>query len=73
MNHNDTICALATAPGGALGIIRVSGPEALSVVDLICSGAIATAPANTIHYTHVTDGSELIDEAVVSVYRAPHS
>ena len=73
MNHNDTICALATAPGGALGIIRVSGPEALSVVDLICSGAIATAPANTIRYTHVTDGSELIDEAVVSVYRAPHS
>ena len=73
MNHNDTICSLATAPGGALAIIRVSGPEALSVVDTICRSSIASAPANTIRYTHVTDGSELIDEVVVSVYRAPHS
>ena len=73
MNHNDTICALATAPGGALAIIRVSGLEALSVVDTICRSSIASAPANTIRYTHVTDGSELIDEVVVSVYRAPHS
>ncbi len=73
MNHNDTICALATAPGGALAIIRVSGPEALSVVDTICRSSIASAPANTIRYTHVTDGSELIDEVVVNVYRAPHS
>ena len=73
MNHNDTICSLATAPGGALAIIRVSGLEALSVVDTICRSSIASAPANTIRYTHVTDGSELIDEVVVSVYRAPHS
>jgi len=73
INHNDTICALATAPGGALAIIRVSGPEALSVVDTICRSSIASAPANTIRYTHVADGSELIDEVVVSVYRAPHS
>ena len=73
MNHNDTICALATAPGGALAIIRVSGTEALSIVDTICRSSIASAPANTIRYTHVTDGSELIDEVVVSVYRAPHS
>ena len=73
MNHNDTICSLATAPGGALAIIRVSGTEALSIVDTICRSSIASAPANTIRYTHVTDGSELIDEVVVSVYRAPHS
>ena len=73
MNHNDTICSLATAHGGALAIIRVSGTEALSIVDTICRSSIASAPANTIRYTHVTDGSELIDEVVVSVYRAPHS
>ena len=73
INHNDTICALATAPGGALGIIRVSGPEALSVVDSICRGSIETTPANTIRYTHIMDGPEVIDEAVVSIFRAPHS
>ena len=73
MNRNDTICALATAPGGALGIIRVSGPKALSVVDSICRGSIETTPANTIRYTHIIDGLEIIDEAVVSVFRAPHS
>lgn len=73
INHNDTICALATAPGGALGIIRVSGPKALSVVDSICRGSIETTPANTIRYTHIIDGPEVIDEAVVSIFRAPHS
>lgn len=73
INHNDTICSLATAPGGALGIIRVSGPKALSVVDSICRGSIETTPANTIRYTHIMDGPEVIDEAVVSIFRAPHS
>lgn len=73
INHNDTICALATAPGGALGIIRVSGPKALSVVDSICRGSVETTPANTIRYTHIMDGPEVIDEAVVSIFRAPHS
>ena len=73
INHNDTICALATAPGGALGIIRVSGPKALSVADSICRGSIETTPANTIRYTHIMDGPEVIDEAVVSIFRAPHS
>lgn len=73
INHNDTICALATAPGGALGIIRVSGPKALSVVDSICRGSIETTPANTIRYTHIMGGPEVIDEAVVSIFRAPHS
>ena len=73
MNNNDTICALATAPGGALGIIRVSGPNALSIVGSVCRCSVETAPPNTIRYTHIVDGSELIDEAVVSIFRAPHS
>ena len=70
---NDTICALATAPGGALGIIRVSGPEAFSIVSSLCSVRCANSTANTIHYTHITDGSEIIDEVMVSIFRAPHS
>ena len=71
--HQDTICALATAPGGALGIIRVSGPDAFSVVSSLCSVCCHTVAANTVHYTHITDGSDIIDEAMVSVFRAPHS
>ena len=71
--HQDTICALATAPGGALGIIRVSGPDAFSVVSSLCSVCCDTVAANTVHYTHITDGSDIIDEAMVSVFRAPHS
>ena len=70
---NDTICALATAPGGALGIVRVSGPEAFSIVSSLCSVRCANSTANTIHYTHITDGSEIIDEVMVSIFRAPHS
>lgn len=73
MSNNDTICALATTPGGALGIIRVSGPNALSIVGSVCRCSVETAPPNTIRYTHIVDGSELIDEAVVSIFRAPHS
>ncbi len=70
---NDTICALATASGGALGIIRVSGPDALSIVSSLCSVRCDTVAANTVHYTHITDGSEIIDEVMVSIFRAPHS
>lgn len=69
----DTICALATAPGGALGIIRVSGPAAFAVVSSLCSVCCADSAANTVHYTHITDGSEIIDEVMVSIFRAPHS
>lgn len=70
----DTICALATAPGGALGIIRVSGPNAFDVVSSICHIDCRNVAANTIHYTHIvnTDG-ETIDEVMVSIFRAPHS
>ena len=72
-HHKDTICALATAPGGALGIIRVSGPAALSSVSSFCSVCFDSVKANTIHFTRITDGSELIDEAMVSIFRAPLS
>ena len=70
----DTICALATAPGGALGIIRMSGPNAFDVVSSICHIDCRNVAANTIHYTHIvnTDG-ETIDEVMVSIFRAPHS
>ena len=73
MNNSDTICALATAPGGALGIIRISGPEAFSIVSSLCSVSCADSVANTIHHTHIKDGSDIIDECMISIFRAPHS
>ena len=68
---NDTICALATATGGALGIIRISGPQALEILSRVFKGAgdAQTFEANTIHYGQIAD----IDEVLVSVFRAPHS
>ena len=80
-NLEDTICALATAPGGAIGMIRVSGPKAFDAVSAICSVRCAECAANTVHFTHVIDKtsnlkpqtSNHIDEVLVSVFRAPHS
>ena len=66
---NDTICALATASGGALGIIRISGAQSLEILSRIFSKDLSQAKPNTIHYGHIAD----IDEVLVSVFRAPHS
>ncbi len=74
MINNDTICALATAQGGALGIIRVSGPKAFDTVSHICSLNCANIVANTVHYTHiVSPENEIVDEVLVSIFHAPHS
>jgi len=70
---NETICALATAPGGALGIIRISGPQSLEILSRIFTKDLSTAQPNTIHYGHIRNGVEVLDEVLVSVFRAPHS
>ena len=79
----DTICALATAPGGAIGIIRISGPQSLEILSHVFRGKgdVMSYPANTIHYGHIVpllqegpgEVSEVIDEVMVSIFRAPHS
>ena len=68
-----TICALATAPGGAIGIIRISGPKTLEILSHVFSKNLMDASPNTIHYGHIKDGAEFIDEVLVSIFRAPHS
>ena len=72
---NETICALATAPGGAIGIIRISGPQALEILSRVFRGKgdAQTFSANTIHYGHIVSGTEIIDEVMVSVFKAPRS
>ena len=73
MNGNDTICALATAPGGAIGIIRVSGSKAFDAVSAISTLRCDQCQPNTIHFTHIMEGTETVDEVLVSIFRAPHS
>ena len=65
----DTICAIATAPGGALSIIRISGDQSLEILSRIFSKDVRCAKPYTIHYGHIAD----FDEVLVSVFRAPHS
>jgi tRNA modification GTPase len=69
MDNKETICALATAPGGALGVIRISGERSLEILSHIFSKNLSNARPNTIHYGQIAD----IDEVLVSVFRAPHS
>ena len=69
----ETICALATATGGAIGIIRISGPKSLEILSHVFSKEISNAQPNTIHYGNIKDGTKVVDEVLVSVFRAPHS
>ncbi len=75
-----TICAIATPAGGAIGIIRISGPEAIAQTERIFRPAgktpLAACPANTATYGTIvdpTDPAAVIDDAVVTIYRAPRS
>ncbi|HXB94422.1 MAG TPA: tRNA uridine-5-carboxymethylaminomethyl(34) synthesis GTPase MnmE, partial [Puia sp.] len=71
----DTIVALATPPGvGAIGVIRVSGPQAIGVVGRLFVGKdLAAQPSHTLHLGLLKEGDEQLDEAVVSLYRCPRS
>ena len=78
--NTDTICALATATGGAICIVRVSGHNAIPIADSLFRPAtnnakpLADAKANTLHYGSIinTEG-EVVDDVMVSVFRHPHS
>lgn len=67
--------ALATAQGvGAIGVIRLSGPKAISITNSVFKGKDLNAqPSHTIHYGHIVEGTNTIDEVMVSLFRAPKS
>jgi len=68
----DTIAAISTALGvGAISIIRVSGEKSISIVNKIFDKNLTTAKSHTIHYGHIVDKKEIIDEVLVSVMHAP--
>ena len=72
---DDTIVALATAPGiGAIGIIRLSGARAIDIVnELFPSKDLSSQKSHTIHVGFIRDGKEDIDEVVISLYKNPKS
>ena len=72
----DTIVALSTPPGhGAIGVIRLSGPNAISITDDFFRGKnLEKVAANTVHYGKIVDENErIIDECVATIFRAPRS
>ncbi len=70
-----TICAISTAKGGAIGIIRTSGPDAISITDKIFHGRkpLTEVKPYTLNFGEIRDKTEVIDEVLVSVFHAPHS
>lgn len=79
MLNNNTICAIATAPGGAIGIIRISGSEAISIADRIfrpvgSTLSLSERKAYTLAFGNIVNANnDVIDEVLVSIFRAPHS
>ncbi|QHL86278.1 tRNA uridine-5-carboxymethylaminomethyl(34) synthesis GTPase MnmE [Nibribacter ruber] len=71
----DTIIALATASGhGAIAIIRLSGPEAVSIVNGVFKGKnLQAQPSHTLHFGTIRDEDKILDEVVVSLFKAPAS
>ena len=77
-NQEECICALATPAGGAIGIIRLSGKNAITITDQVFTAAsgksLTDAKPNTLHYGEIKDkNGNTIDDVMVSVYKAPHS
>ena len=78
IRNEDTICAPATVPGtGAISVIRVSGPEALGIADRVIKckkGSISESKGYTIKFGVILDDAgTVLDEVLVSIFRAPHS
>lgn len=79
MLNNNTICAIATAPGGAIGIIRISGPMAINIADRIfrpvgSTLSLSERKAYTLAFGNIVNANnDVVDEVLVSIFRAPHS
>jgi len=75
MNHQDTIVALSTPSGsGAIGVIRLSGPDAIRITNAVFAGKdLEKQATHTLHFGLVKDGDQIIDEVVAGLYVAPKS
>ncbi len=78
MSYTDNIVALATPSGtGAIAVIRVSGPDAITLVDKLFKSIkdkkLVEQKSHTIHLGHIVDQEKVLDEALVSIFKGPHS
>lgn len=78
MSYTDNIVALATPSGtGAIAVIRVSGPDAITLVDKLFKSIknkkLVEQKSHTIHLGNIVDGNKILDEALVSIFKGPHS
>ena len=70
MKLSDNICAMATPPGGAIGIIRISGPDSITIVGRLFSRNISEAKSHTLHYgVLASSSSSPIDDVMVGIFR----
>ncbi len=73
---NDIIVAPATLTGGAIAIVRVSGEGSIALCDKTFTGrkgTLSNAPTHTLRYGDIVDNGRIIDDVLISVFRAPHS
>lgn len=74
MHNQDTIVALSTPSGvGALGLVRLSGPDAVEIVNRVFSKDISAARGYSLHYGQVLQDGKVLDDVVASVFRGPKS
>jgi len=78
VQNNDTIIALATAPGtGAIAVIRLSGPNAISVVsdcfESVSDKVLIDQKSHSVHLGHIKDGAHIVDQSLVSIFKGPNS
>jgi len=78
IQNNDTICAISTPIGeGGISIVRLSGSDAIALTETVFripSGKkLSTVSSHTVHYGHIIDGEEIIDEVMATVFKAPRS
>ncbi len=76
--HTETICAPATSAGGAIGVVRVSGSDAMAIVNKVFSKDISKSDGYTVHYGRIyeyfhQEKGRVIDDVLVTVFRQPHS
>jgi tRNA modification GTPase len=75
IHNSETIIALATPSGiGAIGVIRLSGPDAINIVNQVFAGKdLSIQPSHTIHFGTIRDGNQLLDEVLISLFIGPKS
>ncbi len=75
-SSGEIIVAPTTLTGGAIAIVRLSGEGSIALCDKVFSGrkeSLTSASTHTLHYGNIVDGERIVDDVVVSLFRAPHS